>query len=176
MKDVSMPDGVSPIEDRLSAALRRHVEGCCGGLVTIKRQVAIANYRADFLVTGRDNTGQKVSIVVECDGHEFHEKTKEQADRDKGRDRVLQSLGHQVVRFTGSDIHRNADRCAMEVRAMIALGEDRNEGWWRSRSLPQSFGRKASHYSDKQETIRGPFTKAPRSGGFRCMRRSEVEK
>ena len=35
-------------------------------------------------------------VVVECDGHDFHERTKEQAANDRERDRGLQGLGFSV--------------------------------------------------------------------------------
>jgi hypothetical protein len=43
-------------------------------------------------------------LVIECDGHDFHEKTREQATKDKSRDRDLLNLGYPVMRFTGSEI------------------------------------------------------------------------
>lgn len=43
-------------------------------------------------------------MVIECDGHEFHERTKEQARRDRERDRFLQSIGYLVFRYTGAEI------------------------------------------------------------------------
>lgn len=73
-------------------------------------QVEIGPYRVDFLVL--HNGG---GIVVECDGHEFHEKTKEQAAKDKARDRALQEFGFKVYHFTGSEIWRDAVKCAREV-------------------------------------------------------------
>lgn len=54
-------------------------------------------------------------LIVECDGHDFHEKTKEQAARDKRRDRTLQALGYKVFRFTGSEVYKDAIACAKEV-------------------------------------------------------------
>lgn len=45
-----------------------------------------------------------VAIAVELDGHAFHERTKEQAARDKKRDRALLSKGWTVVRYTGSEV------------------------------------------------------------------------
>ena len=45
-----------------------------------------------------------LSIVIELDGHDFHEKTKEQAQKDKERDRILQHGGYQVLRYTGSEV------------------------------------------------------------------------
>ena len=48
------------------------------------------------------------SIVVELDGHDFHEKTKEQAQKDKDRDRSLTRAGYKIMRFTGSEISISA--------------------------------------------------------------------
>ena len=45
-----------------------------------------------------------IKLIVECDGHDFHEKTKEQAKKDKQRDRYLITSGFYVLRFTGSEI------------------------------------------------------------------------
>ena len=58
-------------------------------------------------------------LIVECDGHDFHERTKEQASADKKRDRILQNCGYKVFRYTGSDINRDpvlaADECLDEL-------------------------------------------------------------
>ena len=67
-------------------------------------------------------------LVVECDGHEFHERTKEQAQRDKSRDREIMAAGFRTLRFTGSEIYRNAEKCALEVDAMFIAMEVESEG------------------------------------------------
>jgi very-short-patch-repair endonuclease len=54
-------------------------------------------------------------LFVECDGHDFHERTKEQAARDRSRDRDIQQAGYPVLRFTGSEIHRNAGECGQRI-------------------------------------------------------------
>jgi hypothetical protein len=55
-------------------------------------------------------------ILVECDGHEWHERTPQQAAKDRARDReILLKSGLPVVRFTGSEIVRDPDGCAKEV-------------------------------------------------------------
>lgn len=54
-------------------------------------------------------------LVVECDGHEFHEKTPEQAKKDKSRDRDLLTCGYPVMRFTGSEIYLHPLKCAEQV-------------------------------------------------------------
>lgn len=75
-------------------------------------QVKIDNYRVDFLILHRKGISDVGGVVVECDGHEFHEKTKEQAARDKARDRHLQENGFKVFRFTGSEIWKDPLECA----------------------------------------------------------------
>lgn len=74
-------------------------------------QHEIGAYRVDFLLLFYGG----VKIVVECDGHEWHERTPEQAERDKTRDRFLQAQGYLVFRFTGREIWRDPIRCAREV-------------------------------------------------------------
>jgi very-short-patch-repair endonuclease len=78
-------------------------------------QQSILDYRVDFLLkvySGKNIAGQ---IIVECDGHFFHEITKEQARRDKSRDRRLVAAGYKVLRFTGRELYENSFECAIEV-------------------------------------------------------------
>jgi len=83
-------------------------------------QIVVGDYRVDFLfATQPDRDGLPHFIAVECDGHEFHEKTKEQAARDKRRDRYLVDQGIQVVRFAGSEIWARPSECASEVYGII---------------------------------------------------------
>lgn len=69
-------------------------------------QAQIGIYRADFLLLD-----QRVSpprrTIIECDGHDFHERTKEQAQRDRARDRWFTTNGYTVLRFTGSEIYKD---------------------------------------------------------------------
>lgn len=83
-------------------------------LFKIRPQHPIGPYRVDIAVIG-----EHVRVVVECDGHEFHERTKEQAAKDKSRDRYLTAEEWLVLRFTGSEIHRNPLACAYEVVRLI---------------------------------------------------------
>jgi len=79
-------------------------------------QVKIQPYTVDFLLMFLhpfdDSTG---GVIAECDGHDFHERTKEQAAHDKKRDRFLQSKGYKVLRFTGSEIWKDPCGCAATV-------------------------------------------------------------
>lgn len=94
------------------AWLYNYPKPCCSMLSS---QVAIADYRVDFLLMMRGADPKEYGVVIECDGHDFHERTKAQAKRDRKRDRDLQALGYRVMRFTGSEICRDAFACAREV-------------------------------------------------------------
>lgn len=78
-------------------------------------QVTMGNYRADFLFCINNKQGQRLRLVVEVDGHEFHERTKEQAARDKARDRWMTGQGYQVMRFTGSEVYANPFKVGTEI-------------------------------------------------------------
>ena len=68
------------------------------------------NYRADFLIPVFDVALlEGMTFIIECDGHDFHEKTKEQAIKDKKRDRNFVTAGYVVMRFTGSEIYNNTN-------------------------------------------------------------------
>jgi len=91
-------------------------------VLRIAPQYSIGKYRVDLLVGFSGAGGLDVGyIAVECDGHDFHEKTKEQAQRDKSRDRELSSRLARVVRFTGSEIHSDPWKCANEVIELALL-------------------------------------------------------
>lgn len=82
-------------------------------------QLKVGRFRVDFGVAWYREGAGLVSVAVECDGHEFHEKTKEQAQRDKSRDRELLAAGWPVMRFTGSEIFQSAEDCAESVADAI---------------------------------------------------------
>jgi very-short-patch-repair endonuclease len=88
--------------------------------VVIAPQYRVGNYRVDFAIFINVVANEEIRIVVECDGHEFHEKTKEQAAHDKRRDRELQIAGWKVLRFTGSEIWRDHQACADHVSKLAA--------------------------------------------------------
>lgn len=69
-------------------------------------------YRID-IVCGGQWFGRK--IFIECDGHDFHERTKQQASRDRQKDRAAQLAGIPILRFTGSEIHRNVLGCCSQI-------------------------------------------------------------
>lgn len=50
----------------------------------------------------------KMNFIVECDGHDYHERTKQQASRDKKRDRDFMGIGLKTFRYTGSEIYNDS--------------------------------------------------------------------
>ena len=78
------------------------------------QQISIGGYRVDFIIAST-LYGTERRAIVEIDGHDFHERTREQASRDKARDRHLAGLGFQVLRFTGSEVYRDAAAVVDEV-------------------------------------------------------------
>lgn len=76
------------------------------------------DFRADFFMYNDDRT---VKVIIECDGHDFHEKTKEQAQNDKRRDRLFDRHGYNVLRFAGREIYSDPFRCAKEIWERVGL-------------------------------------------------------
>lgn len=83
------------------------------------------SYRADFFITVEDYNFAKrefvqlVRVVVEVDGHDYHERTKEQARHDRRRDRTFLHEGLPVMRFTGSEIFQDAHEVALEINDYV---------------------------------------------------------
>ena len=71
-------------------------------------------YYGDFHISFGD-AGKRVTAIVEVDGHEFHEKTKEQVRKDKARERFMTTQVDHVIRFSGSEVFSGAVECANEV-------------------------------------------------------------
>jgi very-short-patch-repair endonuclease len=71
-------------------------------------------FRVDFALIHPNG-----KIVIELDGHQWHEKTKNQASGDKARDRFLVAEGWRVLRFTGSNVFHNPCKCVAEVFDII---------------------------------------------------------
>jgi len=82
-------------------------------------QPKIGPYRADFAIQYPGDGPLIKTIVIECDGHDFHEKTKLQAAHDKKRDRWFQTRGIPVLRFTGSEIWADPIGCAEQVKPLV---------------------------------------------------------
>jgi hypothetical protein len=72
-------------------------------------------YRVDFLLFASDQGGTTKGIAVEVDGHDFHEKTREQVISDNMRDRELLKRGFPVIRFSGSEVFTSPNSCVISA-------------------------------------------------------------
>lgn len=78
----------------------------------IRPQFQWERYRIDFRI---DVANLGYPVFVECDGHDFHERTKEQAERDRSRDRAIQAANIPIIRFTGREIYRDPLDCVTQI-------------------------------------------------------------
>lgn len=122
----------APLEVRHGTNLLGRVEvpgfpAPCALVVSL--QFRVDRYRIDFALQSVVDRHRGFMVAVECDGHDYHDRTKEQAQRDKARDRFLHASGFLTARFTGSEIYRAGGVCAYEAWK-IALSELANP--WRA--------------------------------------------
>ena len=80
------------------------------------REVVFNGYIPDFAIF---INGLYRGFIIEIDGHQWHEKTKEQAKADKERERMFLKSGFIPVRFTGSEVYHNAKKCIDELFEII---------------------------------------------------------
>jgi very-short-patch-repair endonuclease len=119
----------SPIETIFGAKLALALRPVCEELgwkfsigaqpdadVSLQPQYPLQQYRYDFAVLAK---GQPL-ILIECDGKEFHSTEQQQAN-DRLKDRAALMAGIQLVRFSGSEINNDIDRCIRRtLRSMAA--------------------------------------------------------
>ena len=78
-----------------------------------------ARYRADFqaVYSGASFVSSDVvlPLLVELDGHAFHEKTKQQVERRNTRDRDLSAAGFTLLHFSFSEFTRDPMDCLEQV-------------------------------------------------------------
>lgn len=92
------------------------------------QQTVCANghkYKVDFLfdterlkLIHRDHP---LKLAIECDGHDFHERTKTQVEKGNNRDYDLKMAGYEILHFSGSQIYNEPMKCALEVYDFIRI-------------------------------------------------------
>lgn len=92
----------------------------------VGHEVSVGRYRCDFLLGMVDTQGETVTryLAIECDGHDYHERTKEQASHDRGRDRFFLEQKLDVMRFTGSELHGDAQACTAQAIEFLCPRSD----------------------------------------------------
>lgn len=91
----------------------------------------------DSSKTGFSNLLTKVDFFIEkngtrlcvyTDGHTYHERTEEQATRDKNIDRKLQDFGFKVLRYTGKEINEQLPKVVSEIKGWVSKASY-NKSW-----------------------------------------------
>lgn len=93
-----------------------HMDGPALCLTQAPLKLARRQIRPDFAFFDPET---ETRVIVELDGHDFHERTPEQAESDKSRDRELQVLGWHAFRFTGREVLRDPKECFHEVIRLL---------------------------------------------------------
>lgn len=125
--------GTSKTPKHVTAMFNGHLQA----LMLTQAQITSGSnrWRADCAIfVGR--TG----IVVELDGHPFHERTADQVLRDRSRDRAMTIDGWKVLRFTGREVHSSVMDVAIEIAdaCEVALEEyERSAEFRKSMGLDQ---------------------------------------
>lgn len=103
----------------LDIARVRAMEGfLADASAAIVPQLQLGPHRVDFGAVIKCGSQERI-LVIECDGHDWHERTADQAAKDKARDRYMVEQGFAVLRFTGREIWRDALACARQIETII---------------------------------------------------------
>ena len=88
-------------------------------------QIDNKKYYADFmfkaddyltkLILGKEIRNYNYKLIIECDGYEFHQKTKQQVQKDNEREYDLKMAGYEILRFSGSQIYNEPLKCAKDT-------------------------------------------------------------
>lgn len=79
-------------------------------------QVGKKKYYGDFMMHHDfADLDKSKSLIIECDGHDFHEKTKAQVAKDNERMMDIKMLGYDVIRFSGSQIYNDPFGCVVKA-------------------------------------------------------------
>ena len=70
-------------------------------------------YRVDFLIPSK-------KVVIELYGYQHHN-SKEKITKDAERERYLQKVGYQVIRFTGTEVFKDVRKCVYEVLSLAKI-------------------------------------------------------
>jgi very-short-patch-repair endonuclease len=91
--------------------------------VYLHPQAKVGTYRVDFLLSQRRICPEDIytPVIVELDGHDFHDKDKRQRSYEKARDRFLVKQRYRVLHFTGSDLVADPFKVAYEALEMLGV-------------------------------------------------------
>ena len=122
----------SPIEVILNFAFDMVAfctEGYGSSIYLIPQYEVVANgknYRIDLFFDSNECESpfahfKPYKLAIECDGHDYHEKTKAQVKKNNQRDLDLKMEGYDIIHFSGSQIYNEPLKCANDLIKYILL-------------------------------------------------------
>lgn len=100
----------SPIEEKIYTHFKKEK-------IPVERQLFVAEggkrYCLDFGVFCKDG-----KIDIECDGEAYHS-SKKDIIKDRDRNNELTSYGWSVLRFSGSEINKDPEKCIKKIKRTI---------------------------------------------------------
>lgn len=108
----------SPIEFILAQHIINHPLIIRNG-IRVQSQVPLGPFRVDLMLF---NYYGYPLCIIECDGRAYHWRDN-QRSRDNGRAREIERWTRlRIIRFTGSQINRNANKCVEEILRFLQFG------------------------------------------------------
>jgi very-short-patch-repair endonuclease len=108
------------------ASIAKESNQLCGSV-----QAKVGTRIADFMLAMAGLSGRVTTVIIECDGRDYHDRDLKQICADKKRDRELVAIGHPTIRFAGSDIWRDPVKCATEaIQTLLTLHERENDNYY----------------------------------------------
>ena len=155
---MNAPGLESPLEAAFAAAWDMYTISACGcAPFYLVPQVRVDCYRIDFVVKVMTMVGfpnpygtRFPKLAIELDGHEFHEKTREQVAYQNERARYLIGVGWKVLRYSGSEFYRDPFKCVSDAHhhahnALMTLGcADRDDTWAKYDEMLEAWRQQAA--------------------------------
>ena len=101
----------------------------------LEREVWIDKYRVDFLI-------KEQRVIIELYGFAYHN-SKKKLTADAQRERVLQLQGYHILRFTGSEVYKDAAKCVQEVLDFLHTLPKKREEYYSPQNNTNSASRTA---------------------------------
>lgn len=83
--------------------------------IECKRKKYIVDFEIRYDEMCNPNFKKDFDLIIECDGYDFHQKTKKQVDYDNNREYDLKMQGCEILRFSGSEIYNEPMKCVKKV-------------------------------------------------------------
>jgi very-short-patch-repair endonuclease len=108
----------SEIEVDLAVALTKALRVIDDPSLSLRHQFQLGRFLYDLCIK-REGRSRPL-VMVECDGKEFHS-TDERIANDRAKDALAAKSGILPLRFSGSQIFRELDRCTQQILKELRL-------------------------------------------------------